>query len=344
MLVQFTNQETPVAKPVDLAFIGCGGIARAHLEQGLKGFDDVRFVGWCDPNLDSAEARRAEVGGQGDVFNDAEKMLDETKPEAVYVMLPPFAHGPAEQMIVDRGLPFFVEKPVAIDLDTAGGVLAAVRDKGLITATGYMNRYRDAVQRVRSLVERSRPVMLHGGWIGGPPENYEGNLRWWVQKDKSGGQFLEQSTHTADLARYLFGDVVSVYAVPVTGRLERPDFFTIEDASMVQLRFANGAAGNLYSSCSTPAGGGVGLELWTTGIHAKFDGWEHSVTIDSPDAETITIPAEDNIFGKEDRAFVDAVKENSGQGILATYEDGYKAVQIACAANESMASGQVVQI
>ena len=52
---------------------------------------------------------------------------------------------------------------------------------------------------------------------------------------KSGGQFTEQTTHTIDLARYLFGDVASVYAVAVRDRKERPDFFTIEDASMGQM-------------------------------------------------------------------------------------------------------------
>jgi predicted dehydrogenase len=165
-----------------------------------------------------------------------------------------------------------------------------------------------------------------------------------VQKDKSGGQFLEQTTHTIDLARYLFGDVTQVYAVPVRERRERPDFFTIEDASMVQLTFANGAAGNLYSSCSTSQGGGVSLTVWATDMRAEFTGWEHSVTIHLPGEERTSIPGEADIFSLEDRAFIDSVKAGESVGILADYEDGLKATAIACAASESMETGQVVSL
>jgi len=329
---------------VKLAFIGSGGIVRSHLEHGLKDFDDVEFVGWCDLNEDTAAARREQVGGRGQVYTDARRMLDETRPDAVYIMLPPYAHGPSEELVIERRLPFFIEKPVAIDLATARKVAEGVEKHQLITAVGYMTRYRRSVQRVRELLQRQTPVIMHGGWVGGGPKTYEGIWRWWVQKDKSGGQFLEQTTHTIDLARYLFGEVTGVYAVPVRDRRERPDFFTIEDASMVQLAFANGAAANLYSSCSTAVGGGIFLTLWATDMKAEFTGWEHSVRIELPGGEQITIPGEENIFSLEDRAFIDSVKAGKNVGILATYEDGLKATAIACAANTSMETGQVVDV
>ena len=333
-----------MAEKVKLAFIGSGGIVRAHLEQGLKDFEDVQFVGWCDLNEETAAARREQVGDQGEIYTDARKMLDETQPDAVYIMLPPFAHGPSEQWVIERKLPFFIEKPVAIDLATAQKVAEGVEKYNLITSVGYMTRYRKSVQRVLELLKTQKPVLMHGGWVGGGPAAYEGIWRWWVQKDKSGGQFLEQTTHTIDLARYLYGDVVGVYAVPIRNRRARPDFYTIEDASMVQLTFANGAAANLYSSCSTSVGGGIFLTLWATELKAEFTGWEHSVQIGLPDGEQITIPGEPNIFAREDRAFVNSVKAGENQGILATYEDGLKATAIACAASESMETGKVVSL
>jgi predicted dehydrogenase len=329
---------------VKLAFIGSGGIVRSHLEQGLKDFEDVEFVGWCDLVEETAAARREQVGGRGEVYTDARRMLDETRPDAVYVMLPPFAHGQAEELVIERRLPFFVEKPVAIDLATARKVAEGVAKHGLITSVGYMNRYRESVLRVREILQEQSPVLLHGGWLGGGPKEYAGIWKWWVQKDKSGGQFLEQTTHTIDLARFLFGDVTDLYAVAVRDRKDRPDFFTIEDASMVQLRFANGAAGNLYSSASTSQGGGVSLTTWGTDMRAEFTGWEHSVRIMLPDQEPVAIAGEPNIFRLEDRAFVDSVKAGKDMGILATYEDGLKATAIAVAANESMATGEVVRV
>jgi myo-inositol 2-dehydrogenase/D-chiro-inositol 1-dehydrogenase len=329
---------------VKLAFIGSGGIVRSHLDQGLKDFEDVEFAAWCDLNAETASARRDQVGGRGAIYTDARQMLDEVKPDAVYIMLPPFAHGPSEDLVLERRIPFFVEKPVAIDMATANKVAERVAKYGLLTAVGYMNRYRQSVQRVRNILLKQKPVLMHGGWLGGGPTKYEGSMQWWVQRSKSGGQFLEQTTHTIDLARYLFGDVVSLYAVPVRNRRERPDFFTIEDASMVQLTFANGAAANLYSSCSTSVGTGVSLTAWGTDMKAEFTGWEHSVKISLPGNEQITIPGEQSIFGLEDRAFIDSIKAGENRGILATYEDGLKATAIACGANESFDTGHVVQL
>jgi predicted dehydrogenase len=125
---------------------------RAHLDQGLKDFEDVEFSAWCDLNAETAAARREQVGGRGEVYTDARTMLDEVKPDAVYIMLPPFAHGPAEKLVIERRLPFFVEKPVAIDLATARRVAEGVRKHKLITCVGYMTRYRKSVQRVRGLL------------------------------------------------------------------------------------------------------------------------------------------------------------------------------------------------
>ncbi len=333
-----------MSEKIRLAFIGSGGIVQHHLDHGLKDFEDVVFAGWCDLDEQTAAARKEAVGGQGEIYTDAGRMLDQVKPNAVYISLPVFTHGPAEQLVIERKLPFFVEKPVAIDLRTARMVAEGVHKHGIQTAVGYMNRYRWSVQRVRDLLRNRKPVLLHGGWMNGGPTAYVGIGKWWVQKDKSGGQFVEQTTHTTDLVRYLFGEVKSVYASAVRDRRERPDFYTIEDASMVQLSFENGAAAGLYSSCCTSVGGGVSLTLWATDMKAEFSGWENNVKIDLPGDEEITIPGEPNIFAIEDRAFIDSVKAGENRGILATYEDGLKATAIACAANESMETGEVVSI
>ena len=327
---------------VKLGFIGCGGIVETHLNHGLKDFPDVEFVGWCDLNPKVAELRQRQVGWRGRVFTEAERMLDETRPDAVFLMLPPFAHGPHEDLILERDLPFFIEKPVALDLQTAQRVAQEVNESDLITAVGYMNRYRDSTLRVRELLNRTTPVLMHGGWVLGGPKEYEGIWKWWVQKELSGGQFLEMTTHTIDLARFLFGEVSTVYAVAVNDRKERPDFFTIEDAMMVQLTFENGAAANLYNSACTPVGESIGLTLWGTELRADFQGWDHHVKILLAGGEVEEIAGGENIFAREDRAFIDSVKAGENRGILATYEDGLRATEIAVAATTSLETGEAI--
>ncbi len=113
-----------------------------------------------------------------------------------------------------------------------------------------------------------------------------------MRKEQSGGQFLEQSTHTTDLARFFFGEVTHVYAVPVRSRRRRPRYFSVEDASMVQLKFAGGAAANIYSSCCTTMGSGISLTVWGTDMLACFSDWHHNVTIDLPKGEHYEVGAE----------------------------------------------------
>jgi len=321
-----------MADQVKLAFIGCGTIVQAHLNQGLLDFPDVQFVGFCDLNSETAEARRQQVGGQGQIYNDAATMLDEAKPDAVYIMLPPFAHGPVEQLVIDRRIPFFIEKPVAIDLDTAKRVQDGVTRHDLLTSVGYMHRYRQGVQQVREMLQRQKPVLLHGGWLGSGPGPQAAIWNWWYKRGRSGGQFVEQTTHTTDLTRFLFGEVEFVYATAVRDRREdMPEDFDAEHASMVQLRFANGAVGSLYSACCMKVSNGVSLTVFGTDLYAAFSGGAHDVEIKVPDGELTRIESEPNILSLEDRAFVDSVKAGRNAGILASYEDGLKATAIGAA-------------
>lgn len=63
-------------------------------------------------------------------------MIDRERLDAVYVCIPPFAHGGLDLEVVRRGLPMFVEKPLAIDLTTAERMATAVERAGLLTGVG----------------------------------------------------------------------------------------------------------------------------------------------------------------------------------------------------------------
>jgi len=77
---------------------------------------DVRIVAVTDPNMTAARSF-AEVTGAA-VVSDLEALLN-TSPDAVYVCVPPHAHGPIEEQVLGAGSALFVEKPVALDLPTA---------------------------------------------------------------------------------------------------------------------------------------------------------------------------------------------------------------------------------
>ncbi len=185
-----------------------------------------------------------------------------------------------------------------------------------------------------------------GGWIGGTPLAPNSIWHWWVQKDKSGGQFHEQVTHTVDLVRYLAGEVVEVHAYRSKG-LNRlaPEHYTVEDAMAVTLRFQSGAVANLWACCAANGGGGgITLQVYATETTAHFSGWEHSVRIYRRNEDIVEIRGEGDIFRIEDEAFVNAVRTGDRSFIRSDYIDGAKTAAVTLAAIQSAETGKPVEV
>jgi predicted dehydrogenase len=329
-------------RKVRIGFIGCGGIAQQHMN-ALKTIPEAELVAFCDIDIERASTAAKQHGGKA--FDNAEVMIKEVELDAVWIGLPPYAHG-IELKLVEAGIPFFVEKPVGLDIGLIKEIASAVEEKGLMTSVGYMNRYRRGVGMVRELLREDVPILLLGGWIGGTPRPVAGIWRWWVEKDKSGGQFHEQVTHTVDLARFLLGEVVEVHAFAAKGlNKEVPPNYTIEDASVVNLKFENGAVANIWACCAANAGGGgVSLSVYATKMTALFTGWEHRARIMRVGEDTIEVAGEPNIFEIEDRAFIEALLTGNTALIKSPYADGVKTAEVTLAANKSMETGKPVSL
>ena len=332
-----------MAKTVRVAMIGSGGMANAHIGP-LQSLKDVEVVGFCDLNLELAQAMAAKHGG--DAFGDAAEMLDAVKADCAYVLLPPFAHGKAEMACIERDVPFFVEKPINNDWKQACGIAKAVAEKGLVTSAGYMNRYRKGIQAAKKALVKDPAVYVYGGWIGGsPPPVATSNIgAWWVQKAKSGGQFVEQVTHTVDVVRFLCGEGVEVSAFAAQGFNSGIENYDIDDATAVSVKFADGGVCNLVSCCASNAKGGVFLDVYAKNIAYHFEGWGHDCTVYKPGKENETIPGSEDIFRVEDEAFTKAVRAGTDKGILCSYADALGTLEITLAANKSAETGKVVKL
>jgi len=330
-----------------VGFVGCGGIAVEHLK-GLVKNPYVTPSAFCDVNLDRAKNVAKQYGTMdAKVSETTDEMFEKVELDAAYFCLPPFAHG-AELKAIEAGIPFFIEKPINLYLDQARKIAAAAEKKGILTSVGYMTRYRKGVQKVREILKEEPPVLVLGGWIGGSPKVTPevAIWNWWIVKEKSGGQFHEQVTHSVDVARFLCGEVAEVHAFPARGfNKSTPASYNIEDASVVNLKFANGAIGNLWASCSANGGGGgITLSVYAVNTTALFTGWEHSLQLLREGKTIEKIAGEPNIFEIEDNAFIDAVRLNEPPRILCPYSDGLKTIEVTLAANKSMETGKPVKI
>jgi predicted dehydrogenase len=312
-----------------IAMVGAGSVARRHVRV-LSGLDGVRVVAVADPVEIQAATLAEEYGARP--FASADEALDAVDVDAVYVCVPPFAHGDPERAALARRLPLFVEKPVAVDLATAEELAALVARSGVATGTGYHWRCMDTLDEARRLLERVPPLLANGYWLDKRPP-----VSWWPHRDLSGGQVVEQLTHVLDAARALLGEPAEVYAAAVRDPDRDGD---VADATAATVRFASGAVATfsatslltrVYRAALHTFGGGLALELS-----------EARLVTDDGDTRREHPPSEDPRV-TVDREFVEVVR-GEREATRTPYQEAVASHRLACAITGSAREGRVVRL
>ncbi len=314
------------------AFAGCGGIMREHHRQ-LASFEDVEIVGHCD--TDTGRANQAAEAYGGRAYSDCHVMCGKEKPDALFIAVPPFAHGEIERAAIERGIHFFVETPIALDAKTAKELAKAVRSAKIMTSAGYCYRYCEPMAMARRMLKGKAISLVSGRCNGSMP-----SVPWRRKMDKSGGQIVEQSTHCFDLLRYLCGEVAEVHAIASRGAMTKVKDYDVDDSSVVAMRLKNGATASVTSTCVANNGGIYELEVYTPEGTFRFH--SGSLTV-CEDGRTTRYHPSNNMYREQDRAFVDAVISGKRGRIRSTYHDALKTLLLTVAANESIRTGLPVK-
>jgi len=328
---------------VKVGIIGCGGIGSWHLSH-LVEFADVELVAFCDVIFSRAEdfVKRA---GKGTAYACFEEMLANETFDAIYVCVPPNCHGDIEMAVIDKNLPFLVEKPLALDMETANKILAAVEAKNLITQVGFQDRYLDLTDKIIDYIKDKQVGLVSAAWVGGIP-----GVAWWRKMAESGGQIVEQNIHLYDMARFLFGDAESVYCAAGKGIVD-PDSaeynvpgYDVDDYSSGVVKFKNGVVANLFTACYTVNGGGMrsGMNIYCKDATIEYSLRSGVKYRDANVTEETARQADQGVT--EDRVFLDSVKSGDGSANRSPYKDAIKSLELVVACNESIATGQPVKL
>ena len=319
-------------KEIKIGFIGCGGNANGHMNQ-LAGIEGARVVAVCD--IQAERAQSAAEKHNADPYTAHQALLERDDLDAVYLSLPVFAHGQPELDVIERGLPFLVEKPVAINMDIAREVEAAVANAGLITCVGYQLRYLGSTKITQQILHGRTINMIVGKyWCStghGDPN------AWLRQMGRSGGQLVEQATHTIDMMRYMGGEVETVYAMQANRFLKETD---CPDANSVSLQFASGAVGALTATWAY-AGDWSNANILDLLYEEELLNWNPSRVLVQEDGEWVDKTEPSPTI---DEVFVDAVRTDDASSILSPYSDAVKTLAISLAANKSAEENNPVAI
>jgi predicted dehydrogenase len=180
--------------------------------------------------------------------------------DAVVIATPDKFHASAVKTVAAAGKDILCEKPLALTLADAQELLDAVSKARVRLQVGFMRRYDPAYAAAMKRIEAGEigvPVIFKsiGRDKDGPPlAAYTPNI--------NGMLFYTNSIHDFDLARWLMQDEVTEVHAYTTVAI-RPEVAQFGDvvASVVNLKFDQGAIGNIESHAQAAYGYDVRTEI-----------------------------------------------------------------------------------
>ena len=321
---------------IKVGMIGTGYFSMFHAEI-LSKLEGVEITAIYGTSLDKAEAMAAKfphaIG-----YADLDTMLDASHLDAVYICVPPMAHGEIELALIKRRIPFFIEKPLSQNNEVPAKIMAELKRTPLITSVGYHYRYSDSIAKLKSEMNNQNIGIVLGYYMTSMPK-----VPWWRNQASSGGQFIEQTTHIVDLLRYICGEVVEVNAVFGSQILSaRDESVTVADVGTVTMKLHNGIIANLSNTCILPESvDKTGITLFTD--QGIVDWSPKHLKVSGIDSTTKFVDIA-NPYQTESEVFIHAIRTGDSTRILSNYEDAYQTHKVTLAALESAVTGSSVKV
>jgi len=345
-----------------VCIIGCGGIGGYHLGHLTQYTDIVSLEGFCDIIPEKAEDF-VKKAGSGKAYTCYKTMVEEIKPDAVFVCVPPYCHGEIENFLIDRHIHFFVEKPIVLDMEMGKQILSRIKEEKIITAVGFQCRYDMISDPLKEFTKKNEIVYINCTRFGGIPD-----APWWSDKKISGGQLVEQTIHQLDYIRYTYGEPDTVFSMASRGFIREVEDFDTDDISVTVVRFKSGAlatvatgcystSGDAYDSKTTYSARDKRLDMY---LLNKIDIFGDVIEEETAEVGDLVIKGDGGFSAKSkevktykhsgdsglicDRTFLEAVISGDDSKIRSPYEDALKSVEFALACNKSMETGLPVKI
>jgi myo-inositol 2-dehydrogenase / D-chiro-inositol 1-dehydrogenase len=319
-----------------VALVGTGWIARDHLA-ALAEHEDTEVVAVCD--VDEERAHSAAPSG-ATVYADWRELLDCEELDSLWICTPPLAHREPAVAALERGLPVYLEKPIARTVEDGATIVAAAEASEAPCAVGYQWHALELLDDLRTALDGQAVGLLAGKSIG-PTQSRP----WFLDRAQGGGQLLERASHHIDLQRAIAGDVERVQAASTSVELAERADGDVEPAISLILQFAGGGIGTIQVAWTktgqvrifgldvVAADSTFQLELDPTFRLTGRTG-ERDV-----DADATTPPFQRSIGG-----FLEAVRARDRDAVFCTPRDALGTLAVATACEQALATGETVAV
>jgi predicted dehydrogenase len=320
--------------------IGLGMMGRHHARV-LRSLPGVQLVAVADPGGDPHG-----VAGGLDVGSSVQDLIDAGIDYAT-VAVPTIYHEEIALALAEAGIHAMVEKPLAPDTASAERVAKAFADRGLVGATGHIERFNPALQSLRARLEQ--------GELGDVYQVITRRQGPFPARIADVGVVKDLATHDIDLTAW----VTQSSFVSVSAQTAHKSGRAYEDLVAVVGRLANGTVTNHLVNWLSPMNERVTV---VTGDRGTFVA--DTLTADLTFYANGTVPTTWDSIAKfrgvsegdvvryaiakpeplrtEHEAFRDAVLgQDSG---IVTMEDGLATVRVAEAVLRSAQTGEAQRV
>jgi predicted dehydrogenase len=279
------------------------------------------------------------------VYPDLASLLPDV--DVVDVCTPTHLHYPMVMESAAAGKHIICEKPLARSVEQARRMVSECRTAGVQLLVAHVVRYFPEYAQAHKLIAEGvigRPAVLRLTRGSYRPKKPVGN--WFLDEEKSGGILMDLMIHDYDYARWLAGDVQSVYA----RRIPSQDAGSV-NYGLVILRHTGGALSHIAGAWAYPPpvfrtgfelAGDEGLIEFSSDDTAPIRNLTLKAAGDAPDVALPSSPVSESPYTTQIKEFYAALCGEGTARISAG--DGLAAVQIAEAAIQSASTGKAVEL
>ena len=194
---------SPTGSGVRWGVLGVARIAVQKVIPAIRAARQCTVVAIASRTLAKAQAAAAELGIPR-AHGSYEALLSDPEVDAVYIPLPNHLHAPWTARAAEAGKHVLCEKPIALNADEAGRLLA-VRDRfGVRIQEAFMVRTHPQWRRAKGLVDAGElgEIQAMSGFFSYynvDPDNVRNVAEW------GGGGLLDIGCYLVNTARFIFG-------------------------------------------------------------------------------------------------------------------------------------------
>lgn len=268
--------------------------------------------------------------------------------DVIDICTPTHLHAEMVLQAAAAGVQVVCEKPLARTTQQAQEIIRACQTAGVQLLVAHVVRFFPEYALARAAVQggeigRVGVIRLQRGSYR--PKKPSGN--WFLDEAKSGGILLDLMIHDFDYARWVAGEVESVYAKKITEiHAEAP-----VDYGLAILKHRSGALSHIAGAWAYPPPtfrtsleifGEAGLIEFDSAASAPILNLIQKGRADAPDVGLPSSPVSESPYTTQIKEFYTSLMGGPAARIAAT--DGLAAVQIAEVAIQSAHSGLPVQV